>query len=339
MPHSLRSLSFLSVVVSLLFAFSISPSWAKDKPANDYPLIGKVLASSQEDEYFYQLETDSRVYLMKCEKVPGSHGSSPDCMIDDRGIMNGDTLRFRVEGDWAFMPYAKGEQELRILTTELKVIPPLPPAAASESGKDPSPVKRGVAIGAGLRAKGQNVGWSTTPSAVPSSTNWTSYQAGTPSSSIRSGPAMSSAPVMAIPVTGGAPVMMMPTAPTVGGIVTGVPVTGGPPVTGMTMGGPAGGGLPMASNDLLATIADIRAVVTFIRGIHTSWDHLLRVQVGEETYQLKCSDNPCKLAKKPIELGDSFVIRVEEKWAYLSSGSASGVNEQKFRIVTDDGSD
>jgi hypothetical protein len=93
----------------------------------------------------------------------------------------------------------------------------------------------------------------------------------------------------------------------------------------------------MGSNDLGATIADIKAVVAFVRGLHTSWVHQLRVQVGEKTYQLECSGNPCELDKKPIELGDSFKIRVQGKWAYLSSSSGSGVPEQKFRIGTDDG--
>ncbi|MGA3370626.1 MAG: hypothetical protein ABSC48_02575 [Terracidiphilus sp.] len=350
MSRALRSFSSFSVFLSCVLAFCLLPVCAAVGQANDYPLSGTVLASSQEDEYFYQVETGSRVYLMKCEKVPGSHGSSPDCMIDDRGIMSGDALRFRVEGDRAYLPYAKGEEELRIFTTELLVTPTLPPAAASESQKESNPAsERGVAIGAGLHAKGEDqVGWSITPSTtisastapsytIPSPTDSQVNQRTTPSWSTPSGPVMSSAPVMAIPVTGGPPVLVTPIAPIHGGFVTGVPVTGGPPVTGHTMGTPAGGGLPMGSNDLRATIADIRSVVAFVRGLHTSWVHQLRVQVGEKTYQLECSDKPCELDKKPIELGDSFMVRVQGKWAYLSSGSGSGVPEQKFRIGTDDG--
>jgi hypothetical protein len=328
MSRTLRSFSFFSVVFSSLFVFCLLPSWAKDKQAGNYPLRGKVLSSSPEGEYFYQVETDSRVYLMKCEKVPGLRGSMPECMFDDRAIMNGDMLQFRVEGDWAYMPVAKGEEELRIFTTELKVIPPLPPPTASVNGKGSNPgEEHGMVIGIGLHTKGQeNVGWFTSLLA-----NQPAYHAGTPSSSIPSGPVMSSAPVIATPVTGGPPVIMTPTAPTNGNIVTGIPVTGGPPVTGITMGAPTGDGPPTGSFDIGAGVAMLRGM-----HLHTSWIRLLRVRVGENIYQLECSANSCELDKKQIELGDTLVIRVENKWAYLSSGSGSGAKEQKFRIVTDD---
>jgi hypothetical protein len=62
----------------------------------------------------------------------------------------------------------------------------------------------------------------------------------------------------------------------------------------------------------------------------------MRVRVGENIYQLECSANSCELDNKQIELGDTLVIRVENKWAYISTGSGSGAKEQKFRIVTDD---
>jgi len=65
------------------------------------------------------------------------------------------------------------------------------------------------------------------------------------------------------------------------------------------------------------------------------WVHLLRVRAGENIYQLECSAKPCEIDKKPIELGDLLVVRAEKKWAYVSSGSASGGKGQKFRILSE----
>jgi len=136
MLRSLRRFSFIGVVLLSVVAFCLLPAWAKDKQANDYPLSGKVLSSSSKGAHAYQVETESRIYLMLCERVKGFHMSLPECKVDDRPITDGDTVRFRVDGDFAFMPVAKGAEDgLRILTTELKVIPPLPPATAGEKSQ------------------------------------------------------------------------------------------------------------------------------------------------------------------------------------------------------------
>jgi hypothetical protein len=300
----MRSFSFFSVILSSVLTFCLLTSWAKDKQANDYPMSGKVLAVSSKGAHSYQVETDSRVYLMMCEKTKGIHMGLPECKIDDRPIAAGDTVQFRVDGDWAYMPAAKGAEEgLRILTTELKVIPPLPTQAAPESSNGSNPGgERGMVIGTGMHIRGQKkVGWSTDPSSVKRPV----YNAGSPASM---------APVMAIPVTGGPPVMMMPTAPSSGAFVTGIPVTGGPPVMGTRVGGPAGGGGG---------------------GGPPPWVHLLRVRAGENIYVLECSAKPCEVDNKPIELGDTLVIRAEKKSAYVSSGPESSGKEQKFRILSE----
>jgi hypothetical protein len=301
MSRTLRSFSFFSFVLTSLLAFSLLPSWAKDKQAPDYPLSGKVLSSSSKGAHSYQVETDSRVYLLMCEKVKGFHMGMPECKVDDRPIVAGDTVQFRVDGDWIYMPAAKGTEEgLRILTTELKVIPPLSPKAG-ESGKVSNPRgERGMVIGAGMHIAGQKqVGWSTDPSSVKRP-------------AFNGGSTISMAPVLAIPVTGGAPVMMMPTAPSGGAFVTGIPATGGAPVMGVRVGGPAGGG-----------------------GGPPPWVHLLRVRAGENIYVLECSVKPCEVDKKQIELGDTLVVRAEKKWAYVSSYPDSGVKEQRFRILSE----
>ncbi|MFY9855056.1 MAG: hypothetical protein WAK26_14390 [Terracidiphilus sp.] len=320
-----RSFSFTVVVLSSVLPFSVLPSWAKDKQANDYPLSGKVLSSSSKGAHSYQVETDSRIYLMLCEKAKGFHMGLPECKVDDRPIANGDKVQFRVDGDFAYMPVAKGaEDELRILTTELKVIPPLPPPTAGANGAGSKDDERGVVIGTGMHIMGQkHVAWSTDPSSV----GRPFFSAGAAAPGIAmatpSAPVMATGPVMAIPVTGGAPVMMMPTGPVGGGPMMGVPVTGGAPVMGMPTGPVMG--MPMGGAAFGAAHAG--------GGGGPVWVHLLRVKAGGSIYQLECSRKPCEVDKKEIGLGDTLVIRAEKKWAYVSTGDGSGRKEQKLRIL------
>jgi hypothetical protein len=330
MARVLRSFLFFSVVFAGVLTFCLSPAWAKDRQDTNYPLSGKVLTSSSKGAHSYQVATDSRIYLLLCDRVKGLHMGMPVCKIDDKPIAGGDTVQFRVDGDWAYMPAAKGEEEgLRILTTELKVIPPLPAPAAGESGKGANPAgERAMVIGAGMHIRGQKpVAWSTDPSSVKTS----NFRGGYGGPAMVTGPVMASpgtpvmpiGPVMATPVTGGPPVMVMAAGPVTGGIVTGV-ATGGGLVTGVAtgpvMGMPVGGaraGAPMGG------------------GGPPPWVHLLRVQAGDKIYQLECSVKPCEVDKKEIELGDTLVIRAEKKWAYVSSGAESGGKEQKFRILSE----
>jgi hypothetical protein len=299
MPRTARSLAFFSFVLGGVLSFCLSPLWAKEKPVPEYPLSGKVLASSAKGTHSYQIATDSRIYLMMCMRVSGFHWGMAECKVNDKPIAVGDTIQFRVDGDKAFMPDLKGEEELRVLTTEFKVIPELAPAAAGESGKDAGS-ERAQVIGTGVHIRGQKmVAWSTDPSSVKRP----SYNGGS---------AGSMAPVMAIPVTGGAPVMMMPTMPSSGAFVMGVPATGGAPVMGVRMGGPAMGG-----------------------GGPPPWVHILRVRAGESLYVLECPGKACEVDKKQIELGDTVLMRAEKKWAFVSSEGNSGGKEAKFRILNE----
>lgn len=291
----LRDSSFICIVL----AICLLPAWAKDKQAPDYPLSGKVLSSSAKGPHSYQVETDSRIYLLLCEKVKGMHFSYPECKAGDKLIETGDTIQFRVNDDWVYLAAAKGgEDGLRVLTLELKVIPPLPPASGNAPGSE-----RGMVIGAGMHIMGQKkVAWSTDPSSVKASSLGGGYAGA---------PAMATGPVLAVPVTGGAPVLVTPVAPLNGGVVTGVPVTGGPPIVGMPIGAAAHGGA--------------------VGGGAPPWVHLLRVRAGDTIYQLECSTKPCEIDKTPIGLGDTLVVRAEKKWAYVSS--ASGGKELKLKIL------
>ncbi|MFZ1084750.1 MAG: hypothetical protein WAN35_07295 [Terracidiphilus sp.] len=290
-----------------------------------------MLASSAKGAHSYQLATDSKIYLMMCERVSGFHWGVAECKVGDTPIAVGDTVQFRVDGDRAFMPDVKGEEELRILTTEFKVIPPLTPPAAGESSKD-ARGERAQVIGTGMHIAGQKlVGWSTTPSAF----NRPAFGLGAPSMAMPgiamatpSAPVIATGPVMAMPVTGGAPVMVMPTGPVGGGPVMGIPMTGGAPVMAMPTAPVIGvpiGGAPMG--------AAHAGVAPMGGGGPPPWVHLLRLRAGEKIYQLECSVKPCEADKKPIELGDTLMIRVEKKWAYLSTGDNNGGKETKFRIL------
>ena len=326
MRTPLRSL-FVGMVLSTAVSSCLAQSPAIDKPADKYKESGNVLSAVSKHGHFYQVATDIRIYLLMCAKT-GIFGNVPECKVGDKPIAAGDTLHFRIDGDWAYVPLvAEGaEEKLRILTTELKVIPPLPAAApsanaspaSSSPGKGAKPAPQpGIVIGTGLQVKGQHgVGWSTTPASA----------VGAPVTATATTPVMATAPVTAVPVTGGAPVVVVPTAPTTGGVVTGVPVTGGAPITAIptapVMGVPVGG--PPAAG----------GTVMMGGGGAPQWVHVLRIQTAGDIYQLECSGKACKLANKEIELGDTLTLRIDKKHAYLNSDPSSPGAEQEFKLLS-----
>lgn len=335
MSRALLKSLLLGVVLLAAITSCVVPSPADDKPADKYNVSGSVLSAISKHGHFYQVATDSRIYLLMCAKA-GIFGA-PECKIGDKPIAPGDTLHFRIDGDWAYTPLVAvgGEDKLRILTTELKVIPALPtpasPAPAAPATASPGKTKGsnpasepGIVIGTGLHVKGQHgVGWSTTPTSAVAS-GVTTASAATP--------VMATAPVTAIPVTGGPPVVVVPMAPTTGGVVTGVPVTGGPPImaipTAPVMGVPMGGA-PAAGGPVMMG-----------GGGAPQWVHVLRIQTAGNIYQLECSKKPCALANKEIALGDTLKLRADKKHAYLSAGPQNSAPEQEFKIlsVTESGS-
>ncbi|MGA2347802.1 MAG: hypothetical protein ABSF93_17455 [Candidatus Sulfotelmatobacter sp.] len=329
----LVGIALLASITSGVVLFLAASSLADDKPAPQYAESGSVLSAISKHGHFYQVATDKNIYLLMCTKVKAIQFGEPECKIGDKPIATGDTVHFRIDGDWAYMPpIAEGtEEKLRILTTELKIIPPLPaaaPPANAPAANAPATASAGhdkgsttareaaIVIGTGLHVKGQHgVGWSTTPGA-PVAPGVTTAGA--------TAPLMSTAPVTAIPVTGGAPVIVIPTAPAAGGVVTGVPVTGGPPITAIPVapvmgvpaaGAPAGGGMVVMG------------------GSKPQWVHVLRIQTAGKIYQLECSTKPCALEDKEIALGDTLTVRIDQKHAYLSSAPGSSGAEEKLKIL------
>lgn len=211
--------SFWLIVLLSATAFLL----ADDTPADKYNDSGTVLSATSKQGHFYQIESDNRIYLMLCQTVKRFRFGAPQCQLEGKPIAAGDNVHFRVAGDWAYMPPVSGgmEQKLRIITTELKVIPPLPPALATNDQSATAANESGIVIGTGIHVEGQQgSSWSTSRGATA------------PTTASGTTPVIATAPVTAIPVTGGAPVVVMPTGPTTGGVVTGVPVTGGPPNCG-----------------------------------------------------------------------------------------------------------
>ena len=325
MPRALLKSLLLELIVLATVSICVMPSAAEDKPADKYTETATVLSTISKHGHFYQISTESKVYLLLCTKVKSLQFGEPECKLAGKPIAANDTIHFRVDGDWVYMPPISGEsmeEKLRILAVELKTIPPIPPASAPAAGNAASAsTENGVVIGTGTHVKGQKGGfWSTSPS-----TARPAFATASPST-----PVMATAPVTAIPVTGGAPVTVMPVGPTTGGVVTGVPVTGGAPITGIATGpvtgvpvggAPAGGGVVMG-------------------GSAPQWVHILRIQTAGKTYQLECSGKPCSIANKEIALGDALTVRIDKKHAYVSSGAAGSTAEQEFKIleVTEPGS-
>jgi len=303
-PLVTKHLLLLSAIFSFVF-----PALADDTPAPQFDKTGSVLSVINKHGHFYQIATDDRIYLFLCTKVKSIQFGMPECKLDNKPIATGDTVHFRIDGDWAYMPPAPNEteQKLRIMATELKTIPPLPPAPPADTDKKSKTTpEAGVVIGTAMQVHGQGGGtWSTAPGAPAAST-------------------MSTGPVVATPVTGGPPVVVTPVSPNTGGVVTGVPVTGGPPIVAVPVSGPPAGAAPGASAPVM------------MGGGAPQWEHVMRIQTTSKIYQLECSSKPCKIANKEVSLGDSVSFRVDKKWAYIASqpsATAPLPEPQRYRIL------
>jgi hypothetical protein len=279
---------------------------------HDYPEEGTVIAATLENGHVYTIETDDNVFQVLCTSLNPFRQTPPVCRTGDRPIAVHDTVHFRRDGDMAYVPGSGSrEQRLLILSTELKILPPLPDTPLL------APVSAAV-LGLGLETRAvRRPAGATPPPAEPS--------AGSGASS----PSTPAGPVIAVPVTGGPPVPVIPTCPTNGGVITGVPVTGGPPVTAIPVT-PVGG--DSAASTSGGEVAD-PPMTPAPTAPGSQWVHFVRVQTAEHVYDLACRWRSCSLEHNPIQLGDLLSIRVENRSAYLSGAIPAGKNEQKFDIL------
>lgn len=319
-------------IIAIPLLLPLTKLVAQDAPGTKYSQAGKVLATIDKHGHFYQVATDDKIYLLMCTKVRALQIGMPECKVGDKPIAVGDSINFRLDGDFVYMNPVSGdtEQKLRILTTELKVMPAPPSAAApaqATAAKDnkSTPAESAVVIGTGMHVKGQHgLGWSMTPGPVHAATPSIPAPAITTASA--STPVIANGPLLATPVTGGAPVLVMPTAPTTGGVVTGIPVTGGAPITavpaapvvGMPVAGAPAGGMMIGGG-----------------GGAPVWVHVLRIRTAGRIYQLECSKKPCSIGTTEIGLGDTLTVHTDKKHAYVSaSGDAQTSSpEQEYKVL------
>jgi len=134
-----RSVLLASAALLLLAPGAV----AKKRTASDYDLSGGVL-SYDHDGQVYRFATDRLIFTLTCDKVKRLQFHDSQCQVNGRPIVVGDTVRFRIDGDQAYLPPASGsmEQELQILFTELKTPPAMPGLSADG-------VVRGVVLGTG----------------------------------------------------------------------------------------------------------------------------------------------------------------------------------------------
>jgi hypothetical protein len=240
---------------------------------------------------------------MACARIKLVLRGAPQCEWNGHPMRGGDQVTFRIEGDDAFIPVGSDKEErLVVLMTETKLLPPLPDA--------PKGLEGAVVLGLGYAPEGQSI-------LTPMLPQPSAPAAGTSTSS--SG---SMTPVVAVPTTGGPPEVVIPTSPANGGVVTGVPATGGPPTTA----------IPVSPTTSSAADSPQPSITPMATQPVPQWIHILRVQTADKVYDLACSGRACRFDGQSIQTGDPLVLRVEKKWAYVSSASNS--REERFAILS-----
>lgn len=81
----------------------LTASGQDTKPSSEYQESRTVLSSVSKHEHFYQVTTESRIYLLMDTKVK-THAVRPTgVQVGDNPMATGETIDFRSEGDWAYM--------------------------------------------------------------------------------------------------------------------------------------------------------------------------------------------------------------------------------------------
>lgn len=313
----------IGVAVGSAFLAGVVPLQAGSK--HNYPETGTVISATTDHGDVYKIETGDKIYQMECGNASVLQSIPPQCDISGKPIAVKDTVHFRIEDeddeDLAYIP-ARGnhEEELRILSTELKVLPPLPAASNLSAGESCAVLGRGMDL---------VVSQYPIDSASPFALN------SVPPTASASSPVSSSGPVLAIPVTGGPPVLVMANGSSGGSVVTGVPVTGGPPITAISVAPVAStptGGTAWPNNGGIANLNSATSTTV----TESEWVHFMRVQTAGHVYKLACPAKECWLKNRAPLLGNLLSIRIQEGLAYLAWQPPGPKGEQKFPILSVD---
>jgi hypothetical protein len=194
----------IGLAVGCALLADVAPLRADNK--HDYPETGTVISTIADHGEVYKIETADKIYQMVCGNGGALQSIPPQCDISGKLISVKDTVHFRIEDgddeDLAYIPASGNrEEKLRILSTELKVLPPQPATSNLSAGENCAVLGRGMDL-------------------AP----WR-YGLGGASTVIPTGP------FTAVPVTGGPPVQVIAGGPYTEGVITGVSTTSGRPVT------------------------------------------------------------------------------------------------------------
>ena len=140
-----RGRCFLSLMASCALALCIptARALAKSEP-KAYPEEGKVIGTgtSESIRATYEVETNSKIYKLECEKVPrpGLKSYTPRECGGSRKIQIGDVIHLRKDKSWVYIQIDENgrgtEQKLRILSEELKSsVRPADKASATQPEK------------------------------------------------------------------------------------------------------------------------------------------------------------------------------------------------------------
>ena len=274
----------ISITAIAIFGLLLPSQQMFARSSHNYDMSGTVIAIAQDSGAVYEIESSDSVYTLACAR---SRFKQVKCDWNGHSIIAGDHVSFRIKGIYAYMPVSTDDEErFTVLMTEIKQLPPLPTV--------PVGLESAVVRGVGFTSSGS------IPSASVAATH---------------APAPGSmAPVVAVPTTGGVPVVVVPTAPATSPVITGVPTTGGAPITAVAVAPPT---------DTIPSIASTDS--------EPQWIRVLRVQTTSHIYDLTCDANSCKLNGKSIQLGDLLALRIDKKRAYVSVGGNSP--ERRFAIL------
>jgi hypothetical protein len=119
----------IGVAAGSAFLAGVVPLQAANK--HDYPETGTVISATTDHGDVYEIETGDKIYQMECSTASVFQPIPPQCDIAGKPIAVQDTVHFRIDDeDDEYVAYMPGsgnhEEKLRILSTELKVPPPLP---------------------------------------------------------------------------------------------------------------------------------------------------------------------------------------------------------------------